>query len=265
MPFPGPGDLASVVLNRFECLDAVVTEPRSKPDLVESLDIPRSTLDDIIRELEREDLVEYEGGLWQPTHSGGIAHELQRQYLDILESLADASPVIEALPADDDIHPSIIDGATVYEHQPHVANAELSPLLNHVEAASDVRVATPRLVRGFGRELSEKAFTDGDTTFEMIAPSEVHEWFATESRTGAEKLELPNVSFRRATVPFSFGLAIFDGQTTAITAFTDHGIAGYIVNDSERAIRWAEDQYNHVKADSEPVNFRRSPRDIDLN
>lgn len=265
MPFPGPEDLASVILHRYECLDAIVTQPRSKPDFVESLDIPRSTLDDIVRELERAELVEYEGGLWQPTHPGRIAHQLQRQYFDTLESLADASPVIEVLPVDDDIHPSIIDGATVHEPQPHVVDAELSPLLDHAKASTGVKIAMPRVVRGFGRKFSEKILTDGDTTFEMVAPTEVHEWFAAESRTVAENLELSNLLFRRGSVPFSFGLTIFGVQSMAITAFTDHGVAGCIINDSERAVRWAEDKYNHAKTGSEPVGTRRSPSHTDPN
>jgi len=50
----------------------------------------------------------------------------------------------------------------------------------------------------------------------------------------------------RASIPFSYGLSIFDHDRAGITIFTEQGIAGLIVNDTDDALSWAEKQYERV-------------------
>jgi len=53
MSGPANDELATVLLKRYECLNALINHPQAKPELVDTLDMPRSTLDDVVRELEQ--------------------------------------------------------------------------------------------------------------------------------------------------------------------------------------------------------------------
>jgi len=46
MSSPANDELATVLLKRYECLNALINHPQAKPELVDTLDMPRSTLDD---------------------------------------------------------------------------------------------------------------------------------------------------------------------------------------------------------------------------
>lgn len=256
MPLPDPGDLASLIHTRFECLDALVSEPRAKTELVDALDIPRSTLDDIVRELEQAGLVEYDGGLWRPTHSGRTAYRVHREYLQTLDSLGTVSSILDILDAGDDVPPAFIDEADVFEPEPHVKDAGIARFLDRVADATRLRIVTPCVVNGFDRRVMDRG-TSGDTRIECIAPAEVYEWLSTASRTATkEVLDDPHVTLLRAAVPFSFGLSIIDGSRAVIIPFTDQGVAGLLFNDTDSAVGWAETRYERVKADAEPVDIR---------
>jgi len=257
MSSPDPKDIATVLLKRYECLHALVNQPQAKPKLVDKLDTPRSTLDDVVRELEQAGLVEYRDGQWHPTHLGKAACRVHRDYLDHLDSLIDASPVLDALNADSEVGWEFTDGADVYETNPSIQDAVMTKLLDYVEAATDVRVATPRIVAGYRDQFYQRGISGRDATLEMIIPLEVHEWFHSMYPSAAtDVLNDPNVNVLRSSVPFSFGISIFDGDRAGVTVFTDNGIAGLVVNDTDDALTWAEEQYDRVKQDADQIFLR---------
>jgi len=55
MSSPANDELATVLLKRYECLNALINHPQAKPELVDTLDMPRSNFDDVVRELEQAD------------------------------------------------------------------------------------------------------------------------------------------------------------------------------------------------------------------
>ena len=61
-----PHELLYTVNRRWDCLQASVEEPQEKRTLAETLSMPRSTMDTVVRELEGADLVTYHLSL---THS----------------------------------------------------------------------------------------------------------------------------------------------------------------------------------------------------
>jgi predicted transcriptional regulator len=254
---PTSEDFANVLLKRYECLHALVEHPQPKRELVDTLDIPRSTLDNIVRQLEQTGLVRYFDGVWQPTLSGQRALRVHETYLSEIDDLVHSTPVLTTLAPNSGVTWEFIDHADVYETNPNVQNDVLIRLLDYAEAATDIRVATPRIVAGFGDEFYRSGTTGRDATFEIIAPSEIHEWIhKRHSKTATDLLNDPNVNMFRASIPFSFSLSIFDDTHAGITVFAEQGIAGLIVNDTDDALTWAEEQYNNVKKDAEQIFTR---------
>lgn len=266
MSLPAPNSLANVLRKRFECLHALVEQPRDKRKLVDALDVPRSTLDDVVRELEQAGLVEYRDGRWYPTNPGRAACHVHRNYLDQLDSLADASTVLDALDIDNEVSWTFIDGADVHETHPNVPDAVMTILLDHVGTATDVRIVTPSVVAGHGSRFYRRGTAGEDSSVEMILPPDVHEWLrSTYPTVATQALDDPKVRVLRAPIPFSFGLSIFDDERAGVTIFTERGIAGLVINDTHEALAWAEETYERVKRDANPIATGREARQTPTN
>jgi len=68
------------------------------------------------------------------------------------------------------------------------------------------------------------------------------------------------ISFYTADVPDEFGLWIADHDHVGVLVFGESGVRGILVNDTDAALRWAEDQYEQVKQNADPVFFRGQPQ-----
>lgn len=263
---PVPKDIATILRKRYECLNVLVNQPQAKPELVDTLETPRSTLDDIVRELEQADFVEYRDGDWYPTQAGRLACRAHRDYLDQLDSLGDISSVLDSMDTDEEISWAFIDGATTYETHSGVQDAVMTTLLDFVEEATNVRVVTPNVVAGYADRFYESGISGRNAKYEMIIPPEVHTWFhSTHPSISTDVLNDPDVDILRASIPFSYGLSIFDDERVGVTIFTDNGIAGLLVNDTDDALEWAENQYERVKQDADRIFLRGGVHQVSSN
>ncbi len=257
MSSPAPGDIATVLLKRYECLNALVNHPQAKPELVNTLNMPRSTLDDVVRELERADLVEYRDGDWYPTQPGRLACCAHRDYLNRLDSLRDVSSMLDSMGTGEEVSWAFIDGADTYENHSNIQDAVMTKLLDFAKVATEIHVVTPNIVAGYADKFYQNGISGQDSTFEMIIPPEIHTWFqSTHPSVAKDILNDPNIDILQTSIPFSFGLSIFDHDHAGITIFTDHGIAGLLVNDTDDALAWAEEQYKRVRQDADPLFLR---------
>ncbi|RRJ31877.1 hypothetical protein EIK79_06255 [Halocatena pleomorpha] len=249
-----PEDFANLLHRRCEYLRALIDHPQDKRNLVEMLDTPRSTLDDVVRELEQAGLVEYIDGQWHPTHSGRLACCVHQDYLNNLANLIDTSSVLDALHANSEVSWEFIEGADVYKTHPGVLDSVIPTLLDHVEMATDIRIVSPSIVAGYGKQFDKNKIFGPESTFEMIISPKIQKWIYSMHQTAIiEALDKPDVCLLCAPISFSFGLSIFDSQRAGITIFTPQGIAGLIINDTESALAWAEELYESVKQDASPI------------
>ncbi|MCG1008357.1 transcriptional regulator FilR1 domain-containing protein [Halorubrum lacusprofundi] len=60
----------------------------------------------------------------------------------------------------------------------------------------------------------------------------------------------------RTSIPFSFGLWIVDSEEAGIIIFTEQGIRGILMNDTDDALTWATNQYERAKQDADPIFLR---------
>ena len=121
-------------------------------------------------------------------------------------------------------------------------------------------MVTPRVVLGFAEKLYERVAVDREFTLELIVPHEMFDELVGALPAFAEKLlGDPDVQLYQATIPFSFGLWLVDEDQVGLFVFTDHGVSGLLVNDTDAALAWANEQYERVKEDARPI-FRRGAR-----
>jgi len=261
MPLPAPLDLADILLKRYECLRTLDNHHHAKPELVESLGIPRSTLDDIVRDLEHADLVEYRNGKWQLTLLGQYTLDHHSRYMEGLESLTDATPVIKELPRDTPVKRRFLIDAEVHVATTPVPDEVMQIFLDAVESATHVRGVTPLAMAGYAEPFYRCATTGSDAQLEAILPLETFERLRTLHPDSTDRvMGDDDITLYHADIPVTFSLWIADDDHAGIIVYADQGVQGILINDTDDALDWATNQYDRIQKDAEPIFYRGSAR-----
>lgn len=261
MPFLSPPNLADALLKRDECLRMLGNQPHAKPELVETLDIPRSTLDDIVRDLEHANLVEYYDGEWQLTLLGQYTVDYHARYRDGLENLTEAAPIIEELPQETPVERRFLIDADVHIATTPVPDEVMQVFLDAVESATHVRGVTPLAMAGYAESFYRCATTGSDSKLEVVLPLETFERLRTLHPDQTDKVMADQaVELYQGDVPVTFSLWIGDEDHAGLIVYADQGVQGIIINDTDDALAWATEQYDRIQENAEPLFYRGSVR-----
>ena len=254
-----PHELLYTVNRRWDCLQAIVKQPQEKRVLVETLSMPRSTLDTVVRELEQAELVAYRDGIWQPTIAGKAITEAYADCAASVASIHDAGTLLSPLAGDPDIPTAVLDGAESYPAEEPVPDAVLTEFLDCIEAADHIRGVAPRALSGYTDRVFRIA-ADNNTTLEMTLDSSVFEQLSMLSpETVIDRLEADLFSVYRGPVDTEFGFWIGDDPDhIGLIVYADRGVHGIIINDTPDAIEWADDRYDSIHEVAAPV----TPTDV---
>lgn len=252
-------ELVTLIERRQSCLQTLATTPESKQELVSTLDRPRSTLDDIVRELERSSLVEYEDGKWHLTDLGRQALELHLDYKDRLSSLAEAAPIIDELPRDTAVGCRFLIGVDVHVASTPVPDDVIRVFLDAIESASRIRSFTPIAMAGHAEAFYDRATTGSECQLDIVLPSDVIGRLRELYPEGAdEAMADDRATFYAGEVPASFSLWIADGDHAGIIVYAERGVQGVLVNDTADAVSWATEQYERVRESANRVTHPES-------
>jgi DNA-binding transcriptional ArsR family regulator len=243
---PTVDEVADVLRKRWRCLAALVSTPRAKRDLGEELDMPRSTLDRAIRELEGAGLVEAAGGGYRATAFGRVAHRVHGTYRSRLDDACAAAGVLSSLPPGTPLNDEFLAGASVSESSPFAPDSVVEALFESVAAADHVRGVAPTALTGHTSEFRESALAGGGRLTLVCAPELVETLERADAEEWHETLAHDRVETFEAEVPFGFGLWIVDDDEAGVVVYTETGIKAILRNDSEAAVAWAEAQYDRV-------------------
>ncbi|WP_265111768.1 helix-turn-helix transcriptional regulator [Halosolutus halophilus] len=258
MESPGEEILGRLVSDRRDCLAALVTKPRTKQELTNQLPCSRSTVDRAITDLSDAQLVEYAGGKWRTTYVGACTYRQYEAYSGRLCDIAEAAPVLEALPDETTMEDVFVIGSSVYETNPSVPDGTLDPMFASVRDATRVRVVVPKVMIGLADRFYRNVATGETYALEVLSATHVLEQLRElEFERGTEAMEDSNVSLYHGRIPFSFGFWISDEMEVGVIVYTKTGIAGILVNDTDEAVDRAVTKYESVKVAAEPVPTRR--------
>lgn len=251
-------EIAGIVHRRWDCLDAIVEAPGAKGELVDRLETPRSTLDDIVRELERAGLVEYVDGEWRATTIGYYAHESYEHFVGSLDGVQSVGDVLAPITDTTSVAPEMLDGAVAYEATDPVPDAVIEEFLDRIDDADRIRGFAPRAISGYADVVPDRAAENG-TRLELVMTDDIYERLSTlyppADRPASERESL---SLFAGPVPFEYGLWVADGEHAGLVVYTDRGINGIVVNDSTAAVDWATQQYERVYESASPVGERHA-------
>lgn len=256
-----PVDLVGVLLKRNECLRSLSSQPHTKPELVESLEIPRSTLDDITRELEQANLAKYHDGKWKLTLLGHYTLDHYTRYKEGLKSLTEATPVIQELPEDTHVDRRFLIGAEVHVATAPVPDEVMQVFLDAVETATHVRGVTPLALAGYAEPFYHAATTGREAQVEVILPLKTFERLRELDPDLTDKvIANGDITLRHRDIPVTFSLWIADDDHAGLIVYADQGVQGILINNTDDALNWAVEQYDCIHKDSDQIFYRDSSR-----
>ncbi|MGQ4554974.1 transcriptional regulator FilR1 domain-containing protein [Halobellus sp. GM3] len=246
--------LQDVIGTREPFLRSILDGPKQKSELREAADASRSTVDRAVRDLLECDLIERTDKGYEATLAGRTALSALDRYHRRLGEIRAGIEVFRHVPADVPIADRFLDGAEVIHASPEVPDGVMQRLFDSVEPAAAIRCIAPAVLSGHIRQFHEVA-TAGGATLEMVLDHPVVEQLLGASETSGPFLTALGdelVELRRADVPFSYGLWITDDEA-GIVLYSDTGVRGVIVNDTEEALAWARSQYERIAHSADPI------------
>lgn len=253
MSEPSGREFERILFRRREVLGAITGGTGDKRELVEQLDIPRSTLDDVVRELSDAGLVSYVDGEWEPTTVGRCAAEIHEAYAERIAGLADAAAVLEASPGAD-IGAPMLDGCTVLDADGALLDRTVTAFVDRVRAATGLRGLVPQALAGPVPSIHEAVVGEPRMTTELVFHPTVYEELTElyPDQIG-EALTNDRVRFYQASMAIDYGLWIADDEHAGVVVYGNGGVAGILINDTAAALDWAAETYERVRDRAEPI------------
>lgn len=242
------------VVNRREQLLAALTEPRHKRDLVEELDLSRSTLDRAVRELETLGLIERDHR-YVLTVTGRLVLERFDELLAEFDDIAAARQLLGALSRDAPMSVSMLRGAEVRRADQPTQPQVLDPVKELFDRAERIM--------GFSVAETNPEFSEGpqgELDTDGVDLAVVYDRTLVEHLRADGRLE-PVMERERfdahvhPDVPYGLGVVTTaDGETVFLVVYDDDWtLRGLLVNDAPEACRWATDVFERYREAAEPL------------
>lgn len=239
-----PENLRETVAKRSNVLEALLEEPMTKPEMVERLTASRSTIDRAISELENVGSVTRIDSRYQPTTSGTIAFSEYQNYVEMTETLTEGIPLLEVWPEDSPISATLIRDAEVHAAKSHAPENALTPIVDMIKTASELRVLMPVVLSTY-LDILETFVERNDLAVEIVVEDKVFESFEGSYWSAVGGLETAgNVDVYTSERELPFALWLVDeDRCTGVTVHERGGIRGVILNESQAAVEWATHHY----------------------
>lgn len=247
---PAAEQVRNILENRSAVLRYLDESPATKPEIVDALQIPRSTLDRAIDELSEIGCVISENSAYRSTTAGHLALSEYDRYQSSTQSIQQSTTFLNFLPEDSDIDPALIDGASITLSEPHAPEQALIPSTELFREATMMKGLAPVVLSSYPELIGEQLAT-GDLSVEIIAAEKVISTLPKLVNSQAESiLEAESLTVFETEVDLPYALWLMETPTgvhTGITAYDSTGVAGVLINNSEAAIQWAQSQYQRYR------------------
>lgn len=240
-------EAVALLVDREELLRALEPGALEKRALVDRVANSRSTVDRSLRQLEGHGIVERcEGGYRLTTMGRHLLAEYDR-YRRRAEAVLSARPVLEALPGDGEVPTALLEGAVVFGPQPSDPYSPLEEGMATLAGADYVRsVVNSGLTRYAG--LFDEGLLPAEGGADLCLSTQAMrgllndrpEWFEQAiARPDVELLEIPD------DPPYTVAVVAQDDARSVVFGVIDErGVASGLVNDSPRAVEWADALYD---------------------
>lgn len=138
-------EVVEVLCRRGDLASQLLEEPQDKRTLVERTDIPRSTLDRAVRELELADIAAYRNGQYTVTPTGARLVRAFERFRDQTELVLNLAPFLRWVPADEfDLDLDLLRDATLVAPESGNPYATVDRQVERLADADHVRGLLPQ-------------------------------------------------------------------------------------------------------------------------
>jgi predicted transcriptional regulator len=251
-------DLVATLHRRADLLGLLTDESRAKQELIDELEVSRSTVDRALRELETANCITREDGAFVATAVGRVLLETYESHYAQVDGVSRAADVLVNLPRSAPLSPELLAGARVLRPDPpdpHTAYEELEAIITSARRFRGISVASTHF--RFPGLLRDRTVEAG-VPMELIGTPEITRLLHTDFREPMHEamtdgqLDL----YKREDLPF--GMLLGEHDESAHVAIVVYGprsdLAGIILNDTPEAITWARLLYRHYRQEATPVD-----------
>ncbi|MDL0122860.1 helix-turn-helix transcriptional regulator [Halobacterium salinarum] len=246
-----------VLERRYEILQQLIDSPVTKPELVEKLETSRSTIDRGINDLVAVDCVTAQNGEYRATTAGHLALREHSRYRETSQAVQETTDLLNHLPAETGLDVDLLDGATVSMAEDHAPDQALLPTIDIFDRATRLRGLAP-VVLNFYPNLLSNRLGESELTVEIVAETAVLSTLPDiPSLSGASLSELDGLTLYETGDGLPYALWLMDtpeGSYAGITAYESGGVAGVLINDTDAAVQWAQEQYEQYRENAQLVS-----------
>jgi predicted transcriptional regulator len=239
--------LRDTLHKRAEVLDALSKRLQTKPELVETLDLSRSTIDRAVRDLEDADCVRRTDGEYHLTPLGRVSLDKHREYAETVDGLFRSETIINSLPKHACIDEAFLRRVDVYSADPKAPESALKPVLDKLKGPENIYGLAP-VVLSIYTDVFERLVEDPQFQAEVIVHEAALDSLVEFHRERIRKLaERDSFDFHVTDRTIPYALWIVERATNPIAGITVHdngGIRGLLMNDTTEAVEWARSQYD---------------------
>lgn len=250
-------DLLELINDRKALLSYLADGPAHKRDIVDDMDLSRSTVDRAVSELMDYRLVQRKNDGYEVSKKGEIAlGEITRTH-EAMVGLEEASELVDCLPSGVGVPPSLFEEGDVY------LSGQTSPL-SPIDLALNRAKECEKLITlsysythpSHGDVLLERVF-DGELELELVFEETLaDDMIEKYGEYIDEYLDSDNVAFWVSS-DIQFALFVYYMEDTEYLHLDAHGpngdFRGTIESTSKVAIRWAENYFENIVDSSTPI------------
>ena len=257
-------EIVDLLGRRWEILMCLVEEPRDKRTLVDELEIPRSTLDRAVRELEAVDLLTYSEGEYAVTQTGEYLVHSFSAFLKRAEQTLELESFLRWVSVDEfDLDLRRLEGSELYLPEPHDPYAMVNRHVEVLEKANTFRAILP-LVGLHAFEVCYEQVVERGARHEVITEPGVIETLRSDESYASMYQQLQetdrfDVSVYEGTIPYFVG--VFDDETVQIGVDEGGEPRALLETDRPEIRRWAHQTIDEYEEQATPA-LSNAPRSV---
>lgn len=246
------------LFGRREALISLLREgTHSKPELVRSLSVSRSTVDRCVRELESAELAERVDGGFRLTLAGRLLFDEYERFRERVDGVFEATALLSVLPTDTDLDATALRNATVTLADRTAPYRPAETYLERVHEADHVDHVTTALGPKYVEEV-RTAIADDGVTFRLGAsPSVTERLVARYDDVLDELFDTGRLTMRELDghPGYSFGIVESSDETSFhCLVYTDDGMRGRIETSHPEAVEYARSQFDRYWSEGRAVD-----------
>jgi predicted transcriptional regulator len=253
-----PGAAHELLVRRGALLRRLAADPTGKDQLVDDLDVSRSTVDRGLRELRDHHFAERVEGGYRQTLLGAMVLSAFDSFSDRFDGLQRSRPALELLPRHVDVDVALFEGVDVVEATEHDPTGPLDAQVALREAASEYRALAPQLNPRHVDTPTAAETTDDFQARVVLGDAALQRLLTDYTDRLAAFLAHDDVQLRQVdddSLPFHLSIGDGpEGPAVGVLVYDGPEPRAWLANDTDAAVAWAESYFDSVWRAATPVD-----------